>query len=124
MVLLPLPLSMYLPTRRCQFVAFLRPEQISSGDFELEEDQAHRLFEARGETKTVVEMRELFADIDVDKNHKLSFLEWCCGAFKLSWAELHAGVVVDEAKCECTTLCTRPASNAWCDSRLTHHGCA
>ena len=36
------------------------------------------LLESRKETKTALELRETFAEIDVDKNHKLSFLEWCC----------------------------------------------
>jgi hypothetical protein len=40
-----------------------------------------RLLEARGETKSFKELRQMVADIDVDQNHKLSFLEWACGVF-------------------------------------------
>ena len=36
------------------------------------------LLESRKETKTALELRQTFAAIDIDKNHKLSFLEWCC----------------------------------------------
>jgi len=57
---------------------------------ELEEDEALRLLEARKETKTVAELRQLVKDIDLDHNHKLCFLELCCSVFKKSWAILHA----------------------------------
>jgi len=56
---------------------------------ELEEDQALRLLEMRGETKTFKEMRAMVAEIDLDRNRKLSFLEWCCAVFKKSWQVLH-----------------------------------
>jgi len=56
---------------------------------ELEEDESLRLLEARGETKTFVELRKAVADIDLDKNRKLCFLELCCSVFKKSWQLLH-----------------------------------
>jgi len=56
---------------------------------ELEEDEAMRMLEARGETKTFKELRQMVSDIDLDKNRKLCFLEWCCAVFKKSWQVLH-----------------------------------
>jgi len=56
---------------------------------ELEEDEAMRLLEKRNETKTFTELRQMVADIDLDKNRKLSFLEWACAIFNKSWVNLH-----------------------------------
>ena len=58
----------------------------TKGTGELEENQAMRLFESRLETKTALELRELFAEMDVNKDHKLSFLEWCCALYNKSHA--------------------------------------
>jgi hypothetical protein len=63
---------------------------------ELEEDEAMRLLESRNETKTFKELREMVADIDLDKNRKLSFLEWACAIFKKSWVTLHTPSVDPE----------------------------
>ena len=41
---------------------------------ELEENEAMMLLEARGETKTFRELRQMVADMDIDTNHRLSFL--------------------------------------------------
>jgi len=57
---------------------------------ELEDDEAMRLLEHRGETKTVKELRQMFSKLDLDGNHKLSFLELCCAMFNKSWETLHA----------------------------------
>lgn len=54
---------------------------------ELEENEALMLLESRGDTKTVIEMRETFAKIDANKNHKLSFLEWLCYIFEKDFIE-------------------------------------
>jgi len=54
---------------------------------ELEENHAMMLLERRGDTKTALEMRETFARIDVNNNHKLSFLEWCCYVYDKDFAE-------------------------------------
>jgi len=56
---------------------------------ELEEDEALHLLEFRGETKTSRELRTMVADIDKDKNHKLSFLEFACAVLVRSWQTLH-----------------------------------
>jgi len=56
---------------------------------ELEEDEALHLLESRGETKTSRELRTMVADIDKDKNHKLSFLEFACAVLGRSWQTLH-----------------------------------
>jgi len=56
---------------------------------ELEDDEAMRLMEARGETKTVKELHHMIAEMDVDKNRKLAFLELCCALHKKSWKTLH-----------------------------------
>jgi len=57
---------------------------------ELEDDEAMRLLEHRGETKTVKELRQMFHKMDLDGNHKLGFLELCCAMFGKSWETLHA----------------------------------
>ena len=62
---------------------------------ELNEHQALRLLEARGETKTAADMREMVKELDSDANGKLSLLEWCCAIFGKSWEELHAEVHVE-----------------------------
>lgn len=54
---------------------------------ELEENQAMMLLESRKETKTALELRETFSAIDIDKNHKLSFLEWCCYVYQKDYQE-------------------------------------
>lgn len=54
---------------------------------ELEENHALMLLESRGETKTVIEMRETFNRIDTNKNHKLSFLEWLCYVYNKDYEE-------------------------------------
>lgn len=48
---------------------------------ELEENESMQLLEARHETKTFVELRQLVSDIDLDQNRKLSFLEFACAIF-------------------------------------------
>jgi len=63
---------------------------------ELEEHEALRLLESRNSTKTFRELREMVADIDLDHNRKLSFLEWACAIFNKSWQKLHAPSVDPE----------------------------
>ena len=55
---------------------------------ELAEDQAMRLLESRGEAHTLKEIRALVEKIDVDQNHKLSFLEWAWCVFYLLLQQL------------------------------------
>lgn len=64
---------------------FLKYDYSKSG--ELEENEALMLLEARGDTKTVLEMRETFARIDANNNRKISFLEWLCYVFNKDFAE-------------------------------------
>lgn len=54
---------------------------------ELEENNAMRLLESRGETKTATELRAILNSIDFNNNHKLSFLEWCCYLYSKSYEE-------------------------------------
>jgi len=63
---------------------------------ELEEDQAMHLLESRNQTKTFRELRSMVAEIDLDQNRKLSFLEWACAIFSKSWQELHSPSVDPE----------------------------
>lgn len=42
----------------------------------LDEAQSMRLFESRANTKTFVELRHLFEEVDINKDRKISFLEW------------------------------------------------
>jgi len=63
-----------------QFQKFAKPNL-----GELEEDEAMRLLEARGNVKSFKELRQMVSDIDVDKNRKLSFLEWACAIYSKSW---------------------------------------
>eukprot|EP01038_Epipyxis_sp_PR26KG_P008708 gene8708-11767_t len=56
---------------------------------ELTEVEAMKLLEARGETKTATELRAMIADIDKDKNHCVSFLEWCVCIYHKNWEELN-----------------------------------
>jgi hypothetical protein len=57
---------------------------------ELQEDEALQLMEHRGETKTVKELRKMVSGLDLDKNHKLGFLELACSIFHKSWEDLHS----------------------------------
>jgi hypothetical protein len=66
-------------------IEFRKYDYSKSG--ELEENEALMLLEARGDTKTVIEMRETFARIDINHNHKLSFLEWLCYIFDKDFTE-------------------------------------
>ena len=70
---------------------------------ELEVDQAMRLLEARHETKTYTELRELLKSIDQNSNNLLSLLEWLCAFFNKSWETLttpDAEVDVEAIKAE------------------------
>lgn len=57
---------------------------------ELEEDQAHLFLERRGETLTVRALRDHLREIDLDKNHKVSFIEYALWKFKKTITELFA----------------------------------
>jgi len=63
---------------------------------ELQEDEALRLLEYRGETKRVVELRQMVQEMDYDHNREISFLEWSCAYFGKSWKVLHEAAVNQE----------------------------
>jgi Ca2+-binding EF-hand superfamily protein len=62
---------------------------------EINEHDAMRLLEARGATKTATELRQLFNNIDIDRNRHISFLEWCCAYYQRSYEDLNT--FADEA---------------------------
>eukprot|EP01104_Vermistella_antarctica_P008691 TRINITY_DN2194_c0_g2_i1.p1 TRINITY_DN2194_c0_g2~~TRINITY_DN2194_c0_g2_i1.p1 ORF type:complete len:287 (+),score=85.46 TRINITY_DN2194_c0_g2_i1:131-862(+) len=55
---------------------------------ELDEFEAHRFMEKRGETKTVKDMRDQLADIDLDLNHRVAFIEYLLFRYKKSLKDL------------------------------------
>ena len=56
---------------------------------ELDEHEAAMLLEHRNNTKTASEIRQLLVNLDKDKNHKVSFIEWACAIFDKPFAELN-----------------------------------
>eukprot|EP00911_Craspedida_sp_UC1_P001963 UC1_evm3s1508 len=63
------------------------PEDEGDGVRELEEDKAHLFLERRGETMTVKDLRDALKEIDLDKNHRVSFVEYCLFNYKKTLAE-------------------------------------
>eukprot|EP01035_Chromulina_nebulosa_P031994 gene31994-42693_t len=55
----------------------------------LDEHEAMMLLEGRGIVKTAKELRAMISTMDVDNNHRLSFVEWCCAIFERSYQELN-----------------------------------
>eukprot|EP00047_Mylnosiga_fluctuans_P001519 m.220730 g.220730 ORF g.220730 m.220730 type:complete len:246 (-) comp10439_c0_seq1:122-859(-) len=55
---------------------------------ELEEDVAHRFLERRGETMTVIELRDALRAIDLDMNKKVSFIEYALYKYKKSLRDM------------------------------------
>lgn len=55
----------------------------------LDEHEAMMLLEERGIVKTAKELRAMVSTMDVDNNHRLSFVEWCCAMFERSYQELN-----------------------------------
>eukprot|EP01098_Paradermamoeba_levis_P010276 TRINITY_DN4320_c0_g1_i1.p1 TRINITY_DN4320_c0_g1~~TRINITY_DN4320_c0_g1_i1.p1 ORF type:complete len:262 (-),score=137.48 TRINITY_DN4320_c0_g1_i1:90-875(-) len=55
---------------------------------ELDEVQAHVFLEKRGETMTVKELRDQIKEIDLDKNHKVAFVEYALFRYKKTLAQL------------------------------------
>jgi len=55
---------------------------------ELEEDRAHYFLERRGETLTVVQLREYLKQIDLDSNHKVAFIEYILWKYKKNLEQL------------------------------------
>jgi Ca2+-binding EF-hand superfamily protein len=50
-----------------------------------QENQAMMLLEHRGETKTLHELRAMVSDMDKNRDHQLSFLEWAACHYEKSW---------------------------------------
>jgi len=55
---------------------------------ELDEFQAHRFLEKRKETATVTELREKLKLIDLDRNNKVAFIEYCLFKYQKSLKDL------------------------------------
>eukprot|EP00164_Ancoracysta_twista_P000594 GFYU01000786.1.p1 GENE.GFYU01000786.1~~GFYU01000786.1.p1 ORF type:complete len:264 (+),score=127.53 GFYU01000786.1:96-887(+) len=55
---------------------------------ELDEHQAHIFLEKRGETATVVELRDALAEIDLDKNRNVAFIEYVLWKFHKNLSQL------------------------------------
>ncbi len=53
--------------------------------------------EHRGTVKTATELRTMVGDMDKDKNHLLSFVEWCCAYYGKSYEDLN-NFVDEEAR--------------------------
>jgi len=62
---------------------------------EISERTAAMMFEKRGSVKTATEIRSIVEAMNINKDHNLSFVEWCCAYFKKDFAELNN--FVDEA---------------------------
>jgi len=54
----------------------------NSSIIELDEQHAHYFLEKRGQATTVKEVRDYMAIIDLDKNHNISFIEFCVWHYK------------------------------------------
>lgn len=59
-------------------------------DRELEEMEAHRFLEKRNETVTVKKLRDWLHNIDLDKNHKISFIEYLLYKYEKTIEQLFA----------------------------------
>ena len=55
----------------------------------MDEHEAAMLLEARKATKTASEIRSMISQMDADKNHRISFIEWCCAFFEKSYDDLN-----------------------------------
>eukprot|EP01120_Amphizonella_sp_Union-15-10_P009178 TRINITY_DN3431_c0_g1_i1.p1 TRINITY_DN3431_c0_g1~~TRINITY_DN3431_c0_g1_i1.p1 ORF type:complete len:367 (-),score=119.86 TRINITY_DN3431_c0_g1_i1:39-1139(-) len=56
---------------------------------ELEEHEALRLLEARGEARTYTRLQEIVQSIGLEYKGGLGFLEWLCAVLETSWIKLH-----------------------------------
>ena len=71
-----------------------------------------RLFEATDNTKTFVELRRLFEEVDINKDRHISFLELCTVQFGASWGYLHENITeaaMAAAKAKLETVAGRNA---------------
>ena len=66
---------------------FLKFDRSNTG--ELEENEALQLLEYRGDTRTFRELRTLVAEMDLDNNHKISFVEYACAIYRLDYFSLN-----------------------------------
>lgn len=60
----------------------------AGGIQELNEFEAHRFLEKKGESKTVKDMREELAEIDLDMNKRVSFIEYLLFRYKKTLKDL------------------------------------
>jgi hypothetical protein len=63
-------------------------EMEAGGIQELNEFEAHRFLEKKGESKTVNDMREELAEIDLDMNKRVSFIEYLLFRYKKTLKDL------------------------------------
>jgi len=55
---------------------------------DLDEFQAHRFLEKKGETLTIIELRSFLSELDLDKNKKLAFIEYLLYKYKKNLIQL------------------------------------
>eukprot|EP00163_Fabomonas_tropica_P015831 TRINITY_DN2866_c0_g1_i2.p2 TRINITY_DN2866_c0_g1~~TRINITY_DN2866_c0_g1_i2.p2 ORF type:complete len:278 (+),score=119.22 TRINITY_DN2866_c0_g1_i2:78-836(+) len=55
---------------------------------ELDEQKAHLFLERRGETTTVIELRDALTEIDLDKNHNVALIEYLLWKHKYTLTQL------------------------------------
>ena len=103
---------------------FLRFDRSHTG--ELEENEALQLLEFRGDTRTFRELRTLVAEMDLDNNHKISFVEYACAIYKLDYFSLND--FADEDARQAALKVFHMLLNSLCLSssrpssfKLTHH---
>jgi len=64
---------------------------------ELDYHEAMMMLERRGEVKTAKELMDMVGDMDKNKDHRITFIEWCCALYKKSYDDLFY-FVDEEAK--------------------------
>jgi len=73
-----------------EFKSYCDPAELTGDDpvVELDEAKAHLFLEKRGETATVVELRDALREIDIDMNKKVSFIEYAMYKYKKTLVQL------------------------------------
>lgn len=64
--------------------------KFAEGGKELDEMMAHRFLEKRGETVTVAKLRDWLKEVDLDRNRKISFIEYCLYKWQKTVSQLFA----------------------------------
>jgi hypothetical protein len=71
-----------------EFKKYLSTNKDGVLNSEMEEDKMHLFLERRGETMTVHDLREQIKEMDLDRNRKISFIEYCLFKYKKTVANL------------------------------------